>query len=78
VENGQTLGAITIELQRQNAKGQLETYATYAYTNAFASSVEDSGAAGVSPTQKLEFVYQKLQVTVGTATHMDDWETPVA
>ena len=79
LENNQTLGEVTIELQRVNPKsGVLETYATYTYEGVGVASVEDSGAAGVSPTQKLEFVYQKVTVKVGTATEMDDWEAPVA
>ena len=78
IRNNQTLGDITIELQRPNSSGILETYATYLYSNAQAASVEDSAATGVLPSQKLEFVYQSVQVTVDKKTETDDWAAPVA
>jgi type VI secretion system secreted protein Hcp len=67
------LGAITIELQRPDASGVMQTYATYAYTNPVGSSVEDAGAAGGGvATQELKFVYQQVEVTVGGQTGVDN------
>jgi type VI secretion system Hcp family effector len=72
------LGTITVELQRP-VDGSMKTYATYVYTNAVASSVDDAGAAGQGfATQELEFSFQKVEVKIGGAVAMDDWEAPVA
>jgi type VI secretion system secreted protein Hcp len=71
VSSGAVLGTITIELQRPNASGVMETYATYTYTNTFGTSVEDSGAAGSVSTQELKFSYQQVDIAVGKQTATD-------
>ncbi len=73
-----TLGTITVELQRP-VDGTMKTYATYVYTNAVAASVEDAGAAGAGfATQELQFSFQKVELKIGGAVAMDDWESPVS
>ncbi len=46
VAQGSAFPTVIVELQRPDANGAMQTYATYTYTNAVPSSVEDSGAAG--------------------------------
>jgi type VI secretion system secreted protein Hcp len=75
VSSAAVLGTITIELQRPNASGVMETYATYTYTNTVGTSVEDSGAAGGVPTQELNFSYQQVDIKVGTQTATDSLST---
>ena len=77
VQANQGLGEVKVELQRSDPGGKPVTYATYTYSNAFASSVEDSGAAGSPPTERLEAVFQTVEVKVGTNAAVDDWEAPV-
>jgi type VI protein secretion system component Hcp len=66
------LGTITVELQRPDPTGVMQTYATYVYSNAFGVEVEDSGAAGAGVvTQELKFNFDKIDVTVGGQTATD-------
>jgi type VI secretion system secreted protein Hcp len=65
LQNNQALGSVKIELQRPNSKGVVATYATYTYGNAHLSAVDDSGAAGSTPEQRLELVYETIEVKVG-------------
>jgi type VI secretion system secreted protein Hcp len=79
VSTNGALGNVTIELQRPDEAGVMKTYATYVYGNAFGSAVEDSAAAGAGPaTQKLEFVFQNVNVTVGAQTATDSLTTAPA
>jgi type VI secretion system Hcp family effector len=75
VQNNQALGTVRIDLQRPNSKGQLATYATYTYGNAYMASVTDSGAAGSTAQQRLEVVYQTIEVKVGGKVGSDSLTT---
>jgi type VI secretion system secreted protein Hcp len=69
-----TLGTITIEVQRP--EGSVHTYT---YTNTRAVAVEDAGAAGAGvSTQELQFVYEKVDISIGGVLASDDWSAPVA
>ena len=69
----QTLGDVTVELQRPDAKGNLATYATYTYKKAFVSAIDHSGAAGSAPAENLELVFQSVEVKVGPSVASDTW-----
>ncbi|MGZ8702107.1 MAG: type VI secretion system tube protein Hcp [Gaiellaceae bacterium] len=72
VAQGSVIPSLTVELQRPDANGVMQTYATYTYTNAVPSSVEDSGAAGAVATQELRFSFQKVELKMGGNTATDD------
>jgi type VI protein secretion system component Hcp len=69
---------VKVELPRTTGEGKLETYATYTYGDAFSAGVDDAGAAGQGASQRLEFAFDSMEVSVGGAVATDTWTAPTA
>ena len=72
------LGQVKIELQRVTGEGKVETYATYTYTDALSAGVNDAGAAGQGTSQRFDFTFGSIAVSVGGAAATDTWSAPAS
>jgi type VI secretion system Hcp family effector len=63
---------VKVEILRVNPKtGKEEVYATYTYGSVKTSAVNDSGAIGTTPTQRMEFTYASIQVDIENVSASD-------
>ena len=72
-ENNRAFATLVIELQRTGGDGKPETYAKYTFGNARISELEDSGAAGVGLSERLQLDYDSLEVQSGANVAVDQW-----
>jgi type VI secretion system Hcp family effector len=70
-ETNKPYAQLVVELQRTNAEGKPETYAKYTFGNVRVILVEDSGAGGSELSERLQLVYQSLEVQAGTNVAQD-------